>query len=148
MKPQDFFAKSPRRQKPKAAPAPAVPEAPSWLSAEALALWREHSPVWHQLGALGALDVHAAALLCSELAAFNTHSMAVARDGAVVNFPHYSGVHPEAVLRDNAAKRITLLLRQMGLTRASRAGTSMMEAPPRATPASLLMDRWEGDYAT
>jgi P27 family predicted phage terminase small subunit len=132
----DFIAPIPAAAPAPAPVAPSVPEAPSWLSAEARQLWKEHAPTWHELGALGRLDVHAAALLCAELAAFNAHSVAVARDGAVVNFPHYSGVHPEAALRDNAAKRITLLLRQMGLTRASRAGTSMQETAP--SPLSLF----------
>jgi P27 family predicted phage terminase small subunit len=137
MQPQDFFAKSPPARKSKAAPAPAPPAPPSWLSAEALALWREHSPVWHELGALGRLDVHACGMLCSELATYNGHAANVARDGALVHFPHYSGPNPEARLRDDAAKRILLLLRQCGLTRASRAGTPMQETKT-ATPASQM----------
>jgi len=137
MKPEDFIVmpKSPRKSK--AAPAPEVPSPPSWLSAEALALWREHAPVWAALGALGKLDVHACGMLCSELATYNAHAANVARDGAVVNFPHYSGVHPEAKLRDDASKRILLLMRQCGLTRASRAGTPMQETKT-ATPASQM----------
>ena len=154
MRPQDFIAKSQPRRKSKAAPAPVVPPAPSWLSAEALALWDEHSATWSALGALGKLDVHVAAMLCSELAAFNAHSAAVARDGAVVEKSHYSGVHPEAVLRDNASKRITILLRQMGLTRASRNGTSMQETPAPTSPQSLwgengkYLGEAEGTFAT
>jgi hypothetical protein len=61
----------------------------------------------------------------------------VGRDGALVHFPHYSGPNPEARLRDDAAKRILLLLRQCGLTRASRAGTPMQETKT-ATPASQM----------
>jgi phage terminase small subunit len=76
-------------------------------------------------------------MLCSELATYNEHAANVARDGAVVERPHYSGPHPEAKLRDDASKRILLLLRQTGLTRASRVGTSMMETKT-ATPASQL----------
>ena len=136
------------RQKSKAAVAPAVPSPPSWLSDAAKALWAEHSPTWAELGALGKLDVHSIAMLCEEMAAFNRHRDAVLTEGALVHFPHFTGPNPNAKLRDDAAKRIVLLLRQCGLTRASRAGTSMMEAPAQASPASLLLDKWEGDFAT
>ncbi len=142
------------RRKSKAPVAPEVPEAPSWLSTDAKSLWAEHAPTWAELGALGRLDVHAAAMLCEEMAAFQRHRDAVLTEGALVQFPHFTGPNPNAKLRDDAAKRIVLLLRQCGLTRASRAGTAMQETPAQATPQSLwgangkYLGEIEGDFAT
>lgn len=120
------------------------PKPPSWLTKEAKALWREHAKSIHELGALGILDVMAVGMLFTAMAEHQAHAAVVARDGAVVSREHYEGPHPEAKLRDDAAKRVVSLLRQCGLTRSGRNGMILEPVKPKV---GEIVDK-RGGFAT
>lgn len=125
-------------------PPSSCPDPPSWLSPAALALWEEHIDVIYELGALTTLDVIAMGQLFTAMAEHQEHAASVVRDGAVIEREHYCGPHPEAKLRDEAAKRVVVLLRQCGLTRWGRSGMSL--EPPGFKMGEIVDKR--GGFAT
>lgn len=120
------------------------PDPPSWLRKDAKKLWKEHAAAIHQLGALSILDTMAVGMLFTAMAEHLAHAAVVEREGAVVVRGHYEGPHPEAKLRDDAAKRVVTLMRQCGLTRSGRNGMSLEPVKPKV---GEIIDK-RGGFAT
>ena len=106
-------------------PGPVAPDPPSWLSADARALWQEHAPDAHRHGALGPLDVMCFALLCERLADYLSYRAVVAAEGATVVREHYAGPHPAAKLAADAAAAVVTLLDRCALSPKARQGVRL-----------------------
>lgn len=116
---------------------PGIPQAPTWLDAEARAEWDRVTPTLHETGVLSKLDGGRLADYCA------AHSLAIVAtkiyqaEGTVVDSPQGQKPHPAVTIAGAARSQAQRLASEFGLT---PSGRSRVSVPPKPGESEADID--------
>lgn len=98
---------------------------PNWVSKDARKFWKEIVPHLEGIpGLLTKVDRHALGMLCDALGLYVKASKLLQKEGLVTPDGH---AHPAGVVQHRAWQRFVRLVKEFGLSPASRAGLTVEE---------------------
>lgn len=139
------------RDKVEPKPTKGIPRRPTWLRPEAAKYWPELAKVLSEMGVLTLADKTGLALLCEPLADYlmarDVVEAAAEKEGVMFISTTEKGnviQHPAVGVMNKAWERVVKMLREFGLTPASRAGLQVEKPPGDQDPLLALLKARRG----
>ena len=129
-----------RKNEPK--PANAIPRCPAWLTGEGRKEWRRICPQLKRMGVLTKIDRTALGAFCKAYSRWLKAERELEKIGELIKSPSgYSIQNPWLAISNKSMKQMLEIMREFGMSPASRAGLHVEKQPDADDPLSKLLAR-------